>query len=190
MSIWKFQNQRTTDSFHVGLGFIVNLHSPTFREKPALKMALVNSWPCFQDEPKHDEGVVLTTVCIFNEDGTLTLNAILESEIILLMALSLPHLHYWGKEWWLWTQNGCRAKLVAHDITMNDGDDALTKSIWSWRNEMNSTLLWHGFGVLEGNWCRLLWNGLCVFTNPSTDTAQHEGVCFFGDSKNFTNFFN
>jgi hypothetical protein len=26
--------------------------------------------------------------------------------------------------------------------------------------------------------------------NPSTDTAQHEGVFFFGDSKNFTNFFN
>jgi hypothetical protein len=57
-------------------------------------MALVNSWLCFEDEPKHDEGVVLTTVWIFNGVGTFTLNAILECEIILLMVLSLPHLHY------------------------------------------------------------------------------------------------
>ncbi len=143
-------------------------------------MALVNSWLCFQDEPKHDEVVVLTTVWIFNGDGTLTLNAILECEIILLMALSLPPLHYWGKECWLWTQNGCGAKLAAHDMTMNDGDDALTKSIRSWRNEMDSTLLWHGFGALEGNWCRLLWNGLCVFTKSKYGYSTAWGVFFLG----------
>ncbi len=128
-------------------------------------MALVNFWLCFQDEPKHDEGGVLTTLWVFNGAiGILTLNAILEWEIILLMALSLLICIIEAKSDGFGLRMVAGPSLLPMTLQWMMVMMPSLKSMSSWRNEMDSTLLWHGFGALEGNWCRLLWNGICVFT--------------------------
>jgi len=95
------------------------------------------------------------------------------------------YLHYWGKEWWAWPQQGCRAEF-AHDLAMNDGRQFSLEVVGVNFAGVECGPRWLKwmFGACDGgNWMMQTGGGM------NCGHSVSNGFCLFTPSKLFISVF-